>query len=135
MEQCAVNVLLIGENEQGWWHLAKRLGHLGCRAWFASTTEEVRSLMAQHPFRLILSTRPVTKWNPLMQMVESECNVFYSIPVEHSCLWFQAAPDAAPSRRVSGLRPGEFMRFLNNLLGGLSTPRSPDLEPERLRLS
>lgn len=116
MEHNAVNVLLIGENERGWWHLAQSLGHLGCRSWFASTTEQVRSLMSQHPFRLILSARPVTGRSPLMQMVQSECSVFYSIPVEDSCLWFEAAPKSLASPPLSALRPREFMSILSDLI-------------------
>ena len=123
MEEGAVNVLLIGENERGWWHLARRLGNLGCRSWFASTTEEVQALIAQHPFRLILSTRAVTKRSPLMQMVGPECSVFYSFPVEDSCLWFQAAPESHSIRRSSGLRPSEFMGILSDLIDEACAPR------------
>jgi hypothetical protein len=118
MEQGAANVLLIGENEQSWWHLARRLGHLGCRPWFASTTEEARALIDQHSFRLILSTRPVTKRSPLMQMVEPECSVFYSVPVEDGCLWFQAAPESVSASRLSAVRPREFVNILSSLIAG-----------------
>jgi hypothetical protein len=116
MEDRALNVLLIGENEQSWWHLTHCLGHLGCRSWFASTIEQVRFLISQHPFRLILSTRPVTGRSPLMQMVRPECSVFYSIPVEDSCLWFKATAEALPSPCFSALRPREFMSVLCDLI-------------------
>jgi hypothetical protein len=121
-EQGNANVLLIVENEQDWWHLARHLRHMGCRLWFASTTEEARTLIAQHPFRLILSTRPVTNRSPLMQMVEPDCRVFYSIPVEHSCLWVQAAPELVSGPRLSALRPREFTSIIDNLIAETFCP-------------
>jgi hypothetical protein len=133
MEQGAANVLLIGENEQSWCHLAQRLGHLGCRPWFASTTEEVRALIDQHSFRLILSTRPVTNRSPLIQMVEPECSVFYSVPVEDGCLCFQAAPESLSGSRLSALRPREFMSVLSSLIAEACVSRSHEVEYRRLR--
>jgi len=123
MEEGAVNVLLIGENERGWWHLARRLGNLGCRSWFASTTEEVQALIAQHPFPLILSARAVTTRSPIIRMIEPGCRVFYSFPVEHGCLWFQAAPESHSSQGSPALRPSEFMGILNNLIDEACAPR------------
>ena len=133
MERGAVDVLLVGENEQGWWHLAWRLRSLGCRSWFASTTEEAQALIAQHPFRLVLSTRAVTNRSPLMQMVEPGCSVFYSFPVENSCLWFQAAPESLSGRRSSALRPSEFMVILSDLIDGACAPPSRATERGKAR--
>ncbi|HUA01286.1 MAG TPA: hypothetical protein VMB02_13215 [Candidatus Aquilonibacter sp.] len=127
-----VNVLLIGENERAWWHLAGRLEKMGCRSWFASTPEEARTLIDRHPFPLILSSSPVTKHNPLMQLVRPESNAFYFIPVEDSCLWFQAVPEDSPTPRASALRPAEFMRVLSQLIArsnrGLDPRRPPFAE-------
>ena len=112
-----MNTLFISDNQRGCWHLARHLERLGCNCWFASTTEEVRSLLGQRSFRLVLSTRPVTARGPLMQMLRAPNRfVFYSFPVEDSCLWFQAIPDILHGPRVSALRPSEFMSILDDLI-------------------
>src|SRR5262245_8818454 len=59
------NVLFICDNRQGCRHLADHLEHLGCDCWFAFSTEELQVLLSQRPFRLVLSTRPVTEHGSL----------------------------------------------------------------------
>jgi hypothetical protein len=121
MEQGALNVLLIGESEHVWWHLVQSLGLMGCRLWFASTNEEVRALLEQRPFRFILSAYPVTGRSPILRLVRPGCSVFYSVPVEYGCLWFQAAAEPVSDPRVSALRPKQFMSILNHLVADLTS--------------
>ncbi len=117
MERGRLNVLLIGESEQGWWQLAKHLEQLGCHWWFASTIEEIEALLEVRSIQLVLSTRPVTEGSPLMELLsQPDCSVFYSYPVEDSYLWFQAVPDRRGRLRASALRPSEFAGILDDLV-------------------
>jgi hypothetical protein len=117
MNHRAINVLLTGESQRGWWHLANHLEHLGCHRWFASTTEEVRALLGQRPFQLILSARPVTEHGPLIHLLRGPGrSVYYSVPVDGSCLWFQALPETSEGQHISALRPSEFVAILDDFI-------------------
>jgi hypothetical protein len=109
-----MNALFVGGNQRAWWHMATHLEQRGCSCWFASTNEELRVLLSQRPFHLVLSARPVTEGGPLMDLLQApERFVFYWFPVEDGCLWFQAIPNVS---RVSALRPRQFMGILEALL-------------------
>ena len=113
-----MNVLFICNNRQACWYLARHLEQLGCNCWFASSNEELRVLLGQRPFRLVVSTRPVTERSSLMRLLQApERFVFYSFPVEDGCLWFQAIPEGSTGPRVSALRPSEFLGILDSLVG------------------
>lgn len=115
-----LDVLLIGGSRRGWWHLAQHLEQLACRCWFALTAEQVRDLLVQHRFRLILSARPVTEGSNLMELLRSpERTVFYSFPVENGCLWFRAMPEIISGQRVFSLRPNEFIGILDEAVASL----------------
>jgi hypothetical protein len=117
MERGRLNVLLIGESERGWGQLSRHLEHLGCHCWFASTMKEIGALLESVAFRLVLSSRPVTEGSALMGLLSRpDRGVFYSYPVESSCLWFEAAPHGRSRLRSSALRPSEFTSALNNLV-------------------
>lgn len=121
-----MNALFIGESRRVWWHLAGHLEKRGCTCWFAASNEELRVLLSQRPFRLVLSARPVTKGGPLMHLLQApERFVFYSFPVEGSCLWFQAIPEISNVSQVSALRPSEFKSILNALLGPEGDSHAP----------
>jgi hypothetical protein len=112
-----MNALLISESQRGCWHLARHLEQLGCSCWFASTAEEVPTLLGQRPFRLVLSTRPVTERGPFMQVLRGPDRfVFYSFPIKDSCLWFQAVPEILQGPRARALRPSEFMSILDDVI-------------------
>jgi hypothetical protein len=115
-----LNVLLICERPQGVTHLARRLEQLDCLCSFARNTREVSSLLENHSFRLVLSTRPVTEGSVLMSLLRrTSCIVFYSFPIEDGYLWFQALPEASGQLPGSVLRPSEFMSILTDLIGRL----------------
>jgi hypothetical protein len=112
-----MNALLVGESQRAWWHLARHLEQRGCSCWFACTNEELRVLLSQRSFRLVLSARPVTEGGPLMELLQAPKRfVFYWFPVEDSCLWFQVSPESSHFSRVSALRPSEFRSILDALL-------------------
>jgi hypothetical protein len=115
-----LDVLLICERPQGITHLARRLEQLDCSCSFAHNTREVSSLLENHSFRLVLSTRPVTEGSVLMRLLcRTSCIVFYSFPIEGGYLWFQALPEPCGRQPGSVLRPSEFMSILTALIGRL----------------
>jgi hypothetical protein len=121
MDRDFVNVLLIGESERGCKDLARRLEKRGCRWWFASTTNDIRSLLEKRPFHLVLSTRPVVPGTTIMELLNGfACNVFYSYPIEDSCLWLQAAQHGQACTKAPVLRPGEFASALDRMVRELS---------------
>jgi len=127
-----LNVLLIGESERGWGQLTRHLERLGCYCWFASTIKEIGPLLESVAFRLVLSSRPVTEGSALMGLLSRPgCVVFYSYPVEGSCLWFEAASDRRGRLNSSALRPSEFTSTLDNLVvelqQSINTTRGYDL--------
>lgn len=129
MEHTALNVVLIGENARAWWHLGRHLEQMGCTAWFASTSEEARAVVERHLVRVILSGRPVTERSPIMRLVRPGRSVFYSVPVESGCLWFEAMPEVSSVRPMRALRPAEFIRLLDNLIR--DSAATGWIEPER----
>jgi hypothetical protein len=110
MDRGELNVLLIAENERACGELARRLEKKGFRSWFASTASEVRFLLDERgPFHLVLSTRPVLQGSALLELLSSfSCEVFYSYPIEDSCLWLRAANDGQACTKSPALRPSEF---------------------------
>lgn len=121
MNQDFVNVLLIGESERGCRQLATRLERRGCRWWFASATNDIRSLLEERPFHLVLSTRPVVQGSIIMDLLNGfACNVFYSYPIEDSCLWLQAAQYGRACTKAPVLRPSEFGSALDRMVRDLS---------------
>jgi hypothetical protein len=117
MDRGLLDVLLITENQRACCHLVETLVRMRCRCWFASTAEEIRALLKLHPFRLVLSTRPVTEQSALTALLKApRRTIFYSVPVEHGCLWFRAFPEIVAGQRLSALRPAEFMNALNDLI-------------------
>jgi len=129
MDHNGLDVLFIGESKQSFWHLAGYLQQRGFHCTFASTMEEVRFFLGQCPARLVLSARPVTDRGPLLELLRAPDRfVFYSVPVEDSCLWFQAIPDFLHGAYESALRPSEFMQILDDIVARIS------LEPRAARM-
>jgi hypothetical protein len=111
-----MNVLFINESNRDCWQLGRHLENLGCHYWCASTSAEIRALFGQREFHVVLSAHPITERTPLMELLKGSEIVFYSVPVEDSCLWFQAVPELSNKSRVSALRPREFRSMLENLI-------------------
>jgi hypothetical protein len=123
VERITVNVLLVSENKQGWWYLTGQFERRGWRCWFATDLEEIQSLLDKQSFHLILSTRPITAEHPLMALLRgSDCNLFYSYPIEDSCLWLQPMRKGQECLHTPILHPSEFMTSLDALVMRPSEP-------------
>jgi hypothetical protein len=111
-----INALLIAESHRGWRNFVARLERLGYNC-FVATLEEVRVLLRQRPFRLVLSTRPVTNRGPLMELFrEPGRAVFYSFRLVDRFVWFQAVPEFADSEVPRTLRLSDLMVVLERLI-------------------
>jgi hypothetical protein len=143
MERDLLDVLLITENQRGCCHLVEALARLSCRCWFAATDDEIRILLKRYPFRLVLSTRPATERSALTALLSGPGrSVFYSVPVEDGCLWFRAFPEIVAGQRACALRPGEFLKALNDFIAsataqpvGRAKVAAPLLTPTNTKVS
>jgi hypothetical protein len=135
VDQRIINALFIAESQKQGWNLAARLKHLGCKRWVATTREEVRALLRQHPFQLVLSTRPITDRGPLMELLrdDSERAVFYSFPVANRFLWFQALPEFVDGEVPRPLEACELMSLLEGLVARRPSPARSTLVSEEER--
>jgi hypothetical protein len=124
MSDNKLDVLLICEGRRGIGHWARKLEQLDCSCSFARNTVEVRALLENHSFPLVLSTRPITERSDFMRLLcRTRCIVFYSFPIEDGYLWFQALPEPSGRQPASVLRPNEFMSVLTDLIGRLRVVR------------
>ena len=124
MSDNKLNVLLIWECRRGIGHLAQKLEELDCSCSFARNTVEVRALLENHSFPLVLSTRPITEHSDFMRLLcRTSCIIFYSFPIEDGYLWFRALPEPSGPQPTSVLRPSEFMSALTDLIGRLRGAR------------
>jgi len=119
-----LKVLLICECRLGVSQLAQKLEQLDCSCSFARNAAELRALLQNHSFPLVLSTRPITARSDFMRLLcRTSCIVFYSFPIEDGYLWFQALPEPSGRQPTSVLRPSEFMSVLTDLIGRLRGDR------------
>ncbi len=124
MSDNKLDVLLICECRQGIGHWAQKLEQLNCSCLFARNAVEVRALLENHSFPLVLSTRPITERSDFMCLLRrTSCIVFYSFPIEDGSLWFQALPEPSGRQPKSVLRPSEFISVLTDLIGRLRGDR------------
>lgn len=147
MEQPFVKVLLLGENAKGSSYLRWQLENRGCHCWFAHSTSEAAAIHQEHKFDLILSTTPLTKFDPLLAILgTSGCKIYHCQPEEDSCWWLPLCPNGqgrvgsqGPTDRA-GMRPSEFLEMLDKMLAqrrakSLSMPQRqlPASTPSELR--
>ena len=124
MSDDKLNVLLICESRQGIGHWAQKLKQLDCSCLFARNAVEVRALLENHSFPIVLSTRPITERSDFMRLLcRTSSIVYYSFPIEDGYLWFQALPEPSGRQATSVLRPNEFMSVLTDLIGRLRGAR------------
>ena len=120
MEQTCVNVLLIRQNDQDCWHLVRQFERRGWHCWFADSLDGVQSLLDERSFHLVLSTRRRVRIQALMALLQgSDCTLFYSYPIEDSCLWLQPMRHGQECIPTPVLRPSEFMSSLDELVMSL----------------
>jgi CheY-like chemotaxis protein len=116
VEQSFVKALLLGENASGSSYLRWQLENRGCHCWFAHSTKEAAASFQEQKFDLILSTTPLSKFDPLLALLgSSTCKIFHCQPEEDSCWWLPLALGEQKSAGP-GMRPSEFLEMLDKML-------------------
>lgn len=130
MKQAAndLNVLLIGETQRSFSHIAGRLEKTGCRCRFAKSYEEARRYLQTESFDLILSVAPPSD-NAISSLADllagTPATFFYALPVEESCWWLPALRQGERCFGAPALRPSEFASLLDEVVAEIGAARLP----------
>ena len=120
-EEC-VKVLLLGEIQEDWCHLALHLEDQGCDCWLAKSTEDALSLLDRQKFQLVLTAKPLLLANAIVERLEElNCSVFYRYPVGDGCWWLPAMDHGKECFGATALRPREFVSALNQIVREIET--------------
>lgn len=116
----APKVLLVGENHHASSRLAKYFQNRGFHCEFASSCQEVLSLVGIRDFDLVLS--PIRlRSSSLYFLVDlfegSEVTLFYFQTVENGCWWLPAMRRGKRCLGSSALRPSDFVPVLDAAIG------------------
>lgn len=114
-----LKVLVVGEHAQGSSFLASRLRERGCKCDFATSYEEVCSLVEAQDFYLVLSPTRLRNRDlmPLMDLLEgSSVTLFYAYPVEQGCWWLPALRRGHKCFGECAIRPSEFISVLDQTI-------------------
>jgi CheY-like chemotaxis protein len=108
-------VLLAGGSARPRCELAERLARWGAQCNFANTWEEVCRLLDERNFDLVVCEANLPGGSALQaipMLADSPTTLFYSFPVEDSCLWIQVVKRGHACGRPFVWRPNEFLRVL-----------------------
>jgi CheY-like chemotaxis protein len=111
--------LLIGENPRGSSHLVKVLEGHGCDCSFATSYQEVYSILGTQHFDLVLSPLRLRDCSmfPLANLLErSNITLFYFQLVEDGCWWLPALRSGRKCFGSHALPPSEFVISLNEII-------------------
>ncbi|HVB34580.1 MAG TPA: hypothetical protein VNJ52_09445 [Patescibacteria group bacterium] len=126
MKEEDVSVLLIGEAQRSFSHLASRLEKIGCRCEFAISYEEARHALQDGSFDLILSVAH-PRDNAISSLADllagSPSTFFYALPVEESCWWLPALRQGERCFGAPALRPSEFSTLLDEVVAEIRSAR------------
>jgi hypothetical protein len=124
MSQECVKVLLLGESEEDWSHLALHLEDRGCDCWLAKSTEHAHSLLDIQKFQLVLTSKPLLLTNRMTgRLEELNCSVFYRFSVGDGCWWLPAMDHGKECLGATALRPREFVSVLDHLMREIEATR------------
>lgn len=114
-------VLVVGGSSKLFSGLMRCLENHGCHLWYAKSTEDALTLMDEHDFRLVLSTRPLKPNSEILEKIgSSDCSVFYCFPVETSCWWLPAVARGKKCLGAPALRPSEFVNAIEEMMKGIA---------------
>jgi len=126
MNSDCVKVLLLGESAKGSSYLLHRLRNWGCDCSVATSAAEARALVNDHTFQLILSTLPLRRLDPLLDLLgESDCTVFFTCPVEDGCWWVPLLRHGQKCLGTPALLPSEFVALLPGLVKEIRQEAEP----------
>ena len=125
MNSDCVKVLLLGESAKGSSYLLRRLRNWGCNCSVATSTGEALALIDHQAFHLILSTLPLQRLDPVLDLIsESDCTVFFTCPVEDGCWWVPLLRHGQKCLGTPALLPSEFVELLPRLVKEIAAGRS-----------
>ena len=114
-----LNVLLVGESVLGASFLVNRLWQRGCRCEFATSYEQLRTLLNDHDIYLVLCPTRLSGRNllPLIDLLEgSNVSLFYAQSVEDGCWWLPALRQGRKCFGSCAVRPSEFISVLDEMI-------------------
>jgi hypothetical protein len=119
MDTQTIDVLLIRNGQSGHSPLSNRLERRGCQCRFATSSQDIGTLLAGHHFDLVLG--PVRldgdSLYPLMsQLQSSRTTLFYYLIVEHGCWWLPAVWLGADCFGAPAIHNREFVTVLDETL-------------------
>ena len=132
-----LRVLLIGEGSGSFSGIIRRLEKTGCRCQFANSYAEAQRLVEEEAFELVLSAIPPREKAMsllTMALAGTHANVFYAHPVEDSCWWLPVLRDGLQCFGAPALRPSEFTRLLDRVVGGIQGRSDAGLQPATAKL-
>jgi hypothetical protein len=112
-------VVLVGESGTPHSDLARRVAGWGAECHFAASYKEVRSLLRQQTFDLILGEMHLGESSAMRLVPHLEgtaTSLICSFPIEDSCVWLQIVDRGRAVRDVPLLRPNEFGVLLHRTL-------------------
>jgi len=114
--------LLVGENVQSYSYVAKRLQQRGCKCEFATSYEEVCSLLGAQDICLVLSTTRL-RGRDLLPLIDllggSKVTLFYTHSVEVGCWWLPALWRGNLCFGSYAIPPSLFVFALDELVNGI----------------
>jgi hypothetical protein len=114
-----LRVLLVGETVNGCPLLREWLERKGCQCTFASSSQEIQSLLKEQEFDLVLTTarQHAAGARQLSELVTgSHASLFCSYLVEDDCFWLPVMRAGRKCFGAPALRPSEFASALNEIL-------------------
>jgi|SRR5579862_233363 len=117
------NVLLVGKNLQSAHALTEWLHRRKFRCQFAANVRAASEFLAMHPVDLVLSNTHLpdgTGYRLLMNLGRYPVSAFLCFPVENGCYWLPAIDGGNKCLGMPALRPLEFARALEEMIGFLS---------------
>ena len=113
------SILLVATSLTGVASLRARLQRWACEIHFASSSMDAIGLVRNRPFDLLVSEFRLRGGSsaPLAaSLIGSNATLVYSYPVEKCCWWLPAVMNGSCCWGSPGMRPREFIHFLEDFL-------------------
>ena len=121
MNEKVVRVLIACETSLGFSLLSRHLIAHGGECRFATSYSEAARLFSERPFDLVLWSDRIAGTHTLIaSLTGSTASLFCCHGVETGCWWLPAVLHGEKCLGAPALRPGEFAKVLDQLMGELA---------------